>query len=59
MILLASFVRARSGATAIEYGIIAAMIGGAIITGLTATGVSVEDQWAGLSAAVTNALAPK
>lgn len=59
MAALLAFRRSRSGATAIEYGLIAALIGGGIITGLTATGVSVEDQWGGLKDAVVNAITPK
>ena len=40
--LLSRFVRDESGATAIEYGLIAALISVVIITGLTAIGGSLN-----------------
>ncbi|MBB3952051.1 Flp family type IVb pilin [Aureimonas jatrophae] len=56
MIRLAAFCRDRSGATAIEYGLIAALIATAIIGALTATGTSVGDQWEAWTSAVSDAL---
>jgi pilus assembly protein Flp/PilA len=40
--LFSRFVRDESGATAIEYGLIAALIAVVIITGLTAVGTSLN-----------------
>ena len=39
------FLANKSGATAIEYGLIAALISMAILGGLGATGNSVSDKW--------------
>ena len=41
--LLDRFVRCEAGATAIEYGLIAAVIGAAIITLLRQIGTSIEE----------------
>jgi pilus assembly protein Flp/PilA len=43
--LFARFVKDESGATAIEYGLIAALIALAIVTGATALGNSISDQF--------------
>ena len=43
MTTLANFARCESGATAIEYGLIAALIGVAIITVLTNVGTEVSN----------------
>ncbi|WP_062016582.1 Flp family type IVb pilin [Aureimonas sp. AU4] len=59
MTIWAAFRRDRSGATAIEYGLLVALIAMAIVGALTATGTSVEDQWRGLSTAVVDVLSPK
>jgi pilus assembly protein Flp/PilA len=40
--LFARFVRDESGATAIEYGLIAALIAVVVITGLTAVGTNLN-----------------
>ena len=42
--LISRFVRDESGATAIEYGLIAALIAVVIITGLTAVGTNLNAQ---------------
>lgn len=47
--LLARFVQDESGATAIEYGLIAALISVALITGATALGTSLNSQFNGIS----------
>ena len=39
---ISKFVRDESGATAIEYGLIAALIAVVIITGVTALGTTIE-----------------
>jgi pilus assembly protein Flp/PilA len=44
--LFSRFVRDESGATAIEYGLIAALIAVVIITGLTAVGTSLNSKLA-------------
>jgi pilus assembly protein Flp/PilA len=43
MKFLAKFAKCESGATAIEYGLIAALIGVAIITAVTSVGGSISD----------------
>jgi pilus assembly protein Flp/PilA len=47
--LLARFFKEESGATAIEYGLIAALISVALITGATALGTSLNTQFNTLS----------
>ena len=47
--LVARFVRDESGATAIEYGLIAALIAVVIITGVTAVGTSLSTTFNTLS----------
>jgi pilus assembly protein Flp/PilA len=42
MKLFARFAKCESGATAIEYGLIAALIGVAIITAVTNTGTAIQ-----------------
>ncbi len=42
--LISRFVRDESGATAIEYGLIAALIAVVIITGLTSVGTNLNTQ---------------
>jgi pilus assembly protein Flp/PilA len=42
--LISRFVRDESGATAIEYGLIAALIAVVIITGLTTVGTNLNTQ---------------
>jgi pilus assembly protein Flp/PilA len=45
----------RSGATAIEYGLIAALISVVIITAITAVGTGLSNTFTTISAAVGNA----
>lgn len=45
MMFLRKFKKAKKGATAIEYAIIASMLSVAIIIGLEATGVALEDSY--------------
>jgi pilus assembly protein Flp/PilA len=47
--LLLNFLKNESGATAIEYGLIAALIAVVIITGVTAVGTSLNATFASIS----------
>ncbi len=47
--ILKSFWKNESGATAIEYGLIAALIGVVIITGVTAVGTGLSTTFTNLS----------
>jgi pilus assembly protein Flp/PilA len=47
--LISRFVRDESGATAIEYGLIAALIAVVIITGVTAVGTNLSQTFNSLS----------
>ena len=47
--LVSRFVKNESGATAIEYGLIATLIGVAIIAGATALGGALNDTFQGLA----------
>jgi pilus assembly protein Flp/PilA len=47
--MLVKFIREETGATAIEYGLIAALIAVAIIVALTAVGTSLSDLFTGVS----------
>ena len=49
MNLISRFVRDKSGATAIEYGLIAALIAVVIITGVTAVGTKLSTTFTNLS----------
>ena len=49
MNLISRFVRDESGATAIEYGLIAALIAVVIITGVTAVGTNLSGTFTTLS----------
>jgi pilus assembly protein Flp/PilA len=49
MNLISRFVRDESGATAIEYGLIAALVAVVIITGLTAVGTSLSTKFASIA----------
>ncbi len=51
--LFARFIKDESGATAIEYGLIAALIAVAIITGATALGSALDSAFSGIGAKVT------
>ena len=48
MNLISRFVRDESGATAIEYGLIAALIAVVIITGVTAVGTNLSQTFTSL-----------
>jgi len=48
-VLLNQFLRDESGATAIEYGLIAALIAVVIITGITAVGTSLSTTFTNIS----------
>lgn len=52
---LVRFLKDESGATAIEYGLIAALIGVAIITALTDYGDATEDMYDRIETSVVNA----
>ena len=52
MNLISRFVRDESGATAIEYGLIAALIAVVIITGVTAVGTKLSTTFTNLSSNV-------
>jgi pilus assembly protein Flp/PilA len=49
MNLISRFIRDESGATAIEYGLIAALIAVVIITGVTAVGTNLSSTFTTLS----------
>jgi pilus assembly protein Flp/PilA len=51
--LTARFLRDESGATAIEYGLIATLIGVALIVGATALGTQLNAVFNGLSTKIT------
>jgi pilus assembly protein Flp/PilA len=49
------FARNESGATAVEYGLIAALIGVVIIAGAGALGTALNDKFTTIGTTVTNA----
>ncbi|HVY21362.1 MAG TPA: Flp family type IVb pilin [Bauldia sp.] len=51
--LFARFLRDESGATAIEYGLIATLIAVALIVGANALGVSLNSVFSGISTKIT------
>ena len=53
--LIARFVKDESGATAIEYGLIAALIALAIMVGATSLGGALNTKFAAIATAVNNA----
>ena len=53
--LVARFVKDESGATAIEYGLIAALISVVLITVLTTLGTALEDKFTEIETAITPA----
>ncbi|HEY0266803.1 MAG TPA: Flp family type IVb pilin [Rhizomicrobium sp.] len=53
MNLISRFVRDESGATAIEYGLIAALIAVVIITGVTAVGYKLSTTFATINTGLT------
>jgi len=52
MNLISRFIRDESGATAIEYGLIAALIAVVIITGVTAVGTKLSTTFTSLAASL-------
>ena len=52
MNLIRQFVRDESGATAIEYGLIVALIAVVIITAVTAVGTSLNDKFTSINNAL-------
>ncbi len=52
--MLAKFAKDESGATAIEYGLIATLIGIAIILGASALGTKLNDVFNGISTKLTS-----
>jgi pilus assembly protein Flp/PilA len=52
--LFVRFSKDESGATAIEYGLIAGLIGVVIITAVTAVGTSVSTQFSKVASALNN-----
>lgn len=56
--LFAKFIKDESGATAIEYGLIAALIALAVIGGASALGTQVGDTFNDVAEAMKNAPAP-
>lgn len=55
---LKGLIQDQSGATAIEYGLIAALVSVAAITALTAMGGSLNTMFSTVSTALDNAVAP-
>lgn len=55
---LKSLINDESGATAIEYGLIAALVSVAAITALTAMGASLNTMFTAVSTALTSATTP-
>lgn len=56
--LIARFVKDESGATAIEYGLIAALIALAIVGGATQLGTAINKKFADVGTALGEATAP-
>lgn len=54
--LFAKFLKDESGATAIEYGLIAALIALAIVTGAGLLGGALDNQFSGIASQLTNTL---
>jgi pilus assembly protein Flp/PilA len=52
MMKLRALLRSKDGATAIEYGLIAALIGVVIISAVTALGTSIETQFENIEQAI-------
>ena len=55
MIKLRNLLKSKNGATAIEYGLIAALIGVVIISAVTALGTSIKTQFTTISTAIAAA----
>lgn len=56
--LFQKFARDESGATAIEYGLIAALVGIAIIAGVRALGTSLDNTFSSVSSTLDGARTP-
>ena len=56
MNLISRFIRDESGATAIEYGLIAALVAVVIITGLTAVGTKLSTKFTGIATTLKEGL---
>jgi pilus assembly protein Flp/PilA len=56
--LIARFARDESGATAIEYGLIAALIALAIMVGATSLGNALNKKFSDIATTLNNAKAP-
>lgn len=54
-LIFKNFVRTESGATAIEYGLIAALVAVAIVGALTVLGVDLTNLFGGVSTELQNA----
>ncbi|MGQ3120102.1 MAG: Flp family type IVb pilin [Aliihoeflea sp.] len=54
--MLKRFLADESGATAIEYGLIAALIGVAIVGGASATGTAISELWSGNESKISEVL---
>jgi pilus assembly protein Flp/PilA len=52
MMKLRRFLKSKDGATAIEYGLIAALIGVVIISAVTALGTTIETQFNAIETAI-------
>ncbi len=52
MMKLRRFLKSKDGATAIEYGLIAALIGVVIISAVTALGTTIETQFNAIEKAI-------
>ena len=52
------FLKDNSGATAIEYGLIAALVSVAAVTALTSVGISLDSLFTSVSTEVNNAATP-
>ena len=52
MIKIRNLLKSKNGATAIEYGLIAALIGVVIISAVTALGTSIKTQFTTISTAI-------
>lgn len=56
MFVIKKFFKNEHGATAIEYGLIAALISGVIIVALTAFGDETREMYDGLATVISNAI---
>ena len=53
--LVTRFIKDESGATAIEYGLIAALIAVALIAGATALGTDINSKFSNIASTISNA----